>query len=134
MVDPSGVATAAAELIGIRPPTVEKVAPPSFETYRCSPWGVLHSPTSQAAIGFVGLDAAMMAGPTTSKHGGFQDCHVPATSLAPPTTVRSFSSTQPDVPERTSWMAGTGPAPTGIWTLDVRQSSAPITLVAIRTA
>ena len=37
----------------------------------------------------------------------------PFRSWAPATTVRSFSRTQPPVPDRTSCGRGTGPAPTG---------------------
>ena len=58
--------------------------------------------------------------------------HVPLTRRAPPTTVRSFSSSQPAAPDSTSCTAGTGPAPTATRTADRWNSSVPTGLDATR--
>ncbi len=57
---------------------------------------------------------------------GVHCSHWPAPSRrAPPTTVRSFSTSQPLVPCRTSWVAGTGPAPIGTPVSTSVQASVP---------
>ena len=102
IVDVSGVATPPPSVTGTRVLLSANVRPASRETNRWLPWGELSWPTSHEATRLVALDAAIAAGPVTSAQAGFQARQVPPTSRAPPTTVRSFSSSQPVSPERTS--------------------------------
>src|ERR1019366_3437342 len=132
IVDVPGVATPPPSVTGTRLPVSANVVPPSPETNRWLPCGELQRPISHEATTSVELDAAIAAGPVTSAQAGFQVRHVPPTSRAPPTTVRSFSSSQPVSPERTSWIAGTGPPPTATWSGDKLQASLPTGLVAMR--
>ena len=127
----SGLATAEA-VSGGRVPVAANVAPPSVDVNSCSPFGLAHRPTSQTATRSLALDAASTAGPTTSRQAGCQVRHMPASSVAPPDTMRSFSRTQPDEPDSSSSIRGTGPAPTGTRTAATRQSSAPTRLDPIR--
>src|SRR5262249_12362268 len=89
------------------------VAPPSCEKYTAFVTvGPVNAPSMHVATRSLGVEAARYAAPPALAHGGVHLGHWPSLpSSAPPTTVRSFSRSQPRSPANTSWVSGTGPAP-----------------------
>src|SRR5438094_10059334 len=81
-------------------------------------------PSSHDATRSFGEEAARNAAPPAFVHGGVHVLQVPSEAIcAPLTTVRSTCSSQPRLPENTSWIDGTGPAPGGITSGSSVQSS-----------